>query len=149
MRNDSGFTVVELLIVVTIIGLLALVSYPTLRTFRENLVVHKAAGLLVADITTARSQAIKRNENISLVADVGTQSYEIRSADGTVVGGRVFDSDNNLQLNYMAVTNAGDSLTFNSRGLLTSALGRIDLSNGEDTLGVIVNLVGTARIIEN
>lgn len=149
MRNSPGFTVVELLIVVTIIGFVALVSYPSFRTFRDKATVHRAAELMIADITRTRSQAIKRNENISLVADVNTQSYEIRSVAGVLLGGRVFDADNDLALSYMDIANVGDSLTFNSRGLLTSALGRVALSNGRDTVGVIVNMVGTTRMVTN
>jgi len=149
VRESSGFSIIELLIAVTIIGFLAMVSYPSLRAFRANAVVHRAAAVLLGDITTTRTQAIKRHENVSLVADTASRSYLIRAADGTVVGGRVFDSGSDLSLSYMSVSNAGDSLTFNSRGLLTSALGIIDMSTGEDTVRVILNLVGTARILDN
>jgi len=58
---QSGFTVIELLIVLSIGAILALVAVPSLRDTLNNTRQSSALGLLITDLNLARGEAIKRN----------------------------------------------------------------------------------------
>lgn len=63
-RRQHGFTVIELLIVVTIGALLAMVAIPSMRDVLNNTRQSSALGLLVSDLNLARGEAIKRNARV-------------------------------------------------------------------------------------
>lgn len=58
---QRGVTIVELLIVITIGGILAAIAVPSFRDVLNNQRQSSAMGLLVSDVNQARGEAIKRN----------------------------------------------------------------------------------------
>ncbi len=71
---QRGFTIIELLIVITIGGILALVAVPTLRDTLNNTRQSSALALIVSDLNQARGEAIKRNRRVLMC---------VRNAAGT------------------------------------------------------------------
>jgi type IV fimbrial biogenesis protein FimT len=70
MRTHDGFTLVELLIVVTLIGILASIAAPS---FNETILSQRVKSTsfdLIASLSYARSEAIKRNNSVT-IAPVG------------------------------------------------------------------------------
>lgn len=66
----TGFTLIELMIVVVIAAILASLAAPSFITLIENQRIRAASGELYMSLARARSEAIKRNTDITL-APVG------------------------------------------------------------------------------
>lgn len=145
--DASGFTIIELLIAIVMTGVLLALVYGGYRQFNEATVVKKAAGLLGADVALARSYAIQRRSNVSLVADETARGYAIRDTSGVVLAQRSFDRTSSLPLDRLDVKADGDSLTFNSRGLLASGAGiELDVGRGDRDRTVSVNALGRYQV---
>jgi prepilin-type N-terminal cleavage/methylation domain-containing protein len=149
-RNcQRGFTLVELLISMTILSIVALMSNTAFRNFRQRTILNRAAQVVAADAAMTRTYAIRGRGNVSLVADESTQSYMIRDAAGTVLKRRQFDGDSDLSIDTIDIRLAGDSLTFNARGMLVTAFALIDVGSDSGSKTVQVNGLGRHRIINN
>lgn len=65
-RFSLGFTLTELLIVVLILGILSSMALPSMLSLVEGQRVKSASFEIFAALTFARSEAIKRNSNVTL-----------------------------------------------------------------------------------
>jgi type IV fimbrial biogenesis protein FimT len=73
MKGALGFTLVELMIALTVLGILAAAALPSMTTFVKGQRVKAAVSDVYASLIFARSEAIKRNQRVVLCA----------SSDGT------------------------------------------------------------------
>lgn len=73
---SGGFTMIEIVIVVVIIGIAALAAIPMMSS-AASLQIRSAANMIAADMEYARSMAISRGQNYSVVFDKNTESYSI------------------------------------------------------------------------
>ena len=149
VRND-GFTLVEMLIALTLISLALAIGASALRGYRETTIARRAASIIAGDLAVTRSAAIKLRRNVSLVAREDSLSYIIRPEGGSALRPpRLFGTEAELSLNSLNVRLPGDSLTFNSRGILISAgERRIDVGQSSRFLSIEFNLLGRTRISE-
>lgn len=69
--REQGFSVVELMVVVTIIGILAAVAAPSFREATAASRVKTLSSDIHLSLIRARSEAIKRNTNITVSAPSG------------------------------------------------------------------------------
>lgn len=65
MMKQHGFTLLETMVVVSIITILALVAGPNLSTWLDNIRIRSAADAMQEGLQAARAEAIKRNQNIT------------------------------------------------------------------------------------
>ena len=70
-RGEAGFTAAEILVVLTIVGILAAIAIPSMSQMLAAQAVRNAAYDLNADLTYARSEAISRGTNVALRATSG------------------------------------------------------------------------------
>ena len=85
MRGQSGVTLMEALIVVTIIGILAAFGFPAMTKFLQTQAVRSASYDLFADLVFARSEAISRGTTVSIIGNSTTdwkQGWVIRENGG-------------------------------------------------------------------
>jgi type IV fimbrial biogenesis protein FimT len=66
-RNQRGFTLIEAMVVVAILGLLVVIAAPSLSAYTENSKVRGVAESFVASAQKARLEAIRTNQNAQLV----------------------------------------------------------------------------------
>lgn len=79
-----GFTLVELLIVIVIISIAALTAIPMMSS-AAGMQIRSAANMLAADLEYAKSMAISRAQNFSVIFDVSAESYRIEDQYGNVL----------------------------------------------------------------
>ena len=111
----SGFTVVELLIAMAVMGVFAALAAPALTTFISAQQVRAASTDLHASLQSARSQAITRNGPVNVTPAEGdwARGWTITDDTGAVL---------RRQSGYPRVTLRGPArVTFDADGRLTAA----------------------------
>jgi len=86
-KIESGFTLPELLIVMAVAGILAAIAVPSFRSLTESQQIKNASFELFSNLSLARSEAIKRNADVTiapLVAGDWGQGWAITSTAGTI-----------------------------------------------------------------
>ncbi|MCA1795022.1 MAG: GspH/FimT family pseudopilin [Desulfobacteraceae bacterium] len=169
-ENNSGFTLVELIVVIGILGILSAVSLPALINPEHK--ARKAARELMGDMQQTRMSAIKENKKWAIVFDPANNRYLICSDKGSdgvwsatadnVVKKTVRFADSAAGVKYGggdAVTDATDDmdpfpadfvsyspnvLTFNSRG--TCSAGYVYLTYGNVSYAIGTLSTGLIRI---
>ena len=120
-RRTSGFTLLELLAVVTIAGLLLAVAVPGMRAFIQNGRMTGAANDLVHALQTARSEAIKRRRNVVVCTSADPLEAEPDCDDEAAVNGWFVFVDNNADgvrdaASVVDVDGDGDELDEDTNG---------------------------------
>ncbi len=98
MRKLTGFTLMELLITITIAAILAAVAAPSFARLIRDTRLTTSANNLVSVLNLARSEAAKRGTNVFVQADSGTTAW----GDGWTVL---------VDTNGSTVPDAGDQVT--------------------------------------
>jgi len=80
----KAFTLIELIVVMVIIAIAAVLAVPMISS-AADVQVRSAANMIAADLEYAKSMAISRQQNHSVVFDTANESYEVRDASGTVI----------------------------------------------------------------
>ena len=116
-RNQAGFTVTELMVVVAIVGIIAAIAAPDMAEMVRRQRVKTASFDVFAGLTMARSEAIKRNITVQVTPNNGDW----------VNGFKVTDANDRLvrdQQGWDRMTMAGPNFVrFNSAGRLSSGGG--------------------------
>jgi len=84
-RRSVGFSLVELILVVTAISVLALIAFPRFANAKSRSVVEGAAHRMKADIERAQVFARAASRSVRLEVDTGSSSYTVtglRPLDG-------------------------------------------------------------------
>jgi type IV fimbrial biogenesis protein FimT len=66
MNKQKGFTVIELMVTVAIVAILAAVAVPSMRDFLRRARASTMANEMLTAFTLARSEAIRRNGNVTI-----------------------------------------------------------------------------------
>lgn len=82
--TKKAFTLIELIVVMVIIAIAAVLAVPMMSS-AADVQVRSAANMIAADLEYAKSMAISRQQNHSVVFDTANESYEVRDASGTVI----------------------------------------------------------------
>jgi len=79
----NGFTIIEILIVVVIIGIAALIAVPMMSS-AASMQIRAAANIVAADLEYAKSMAISRGQNYSVIFEKNNERYSIKK-NGSVI----------------------------------------------------------------
>ncbi|HEV7619871.1 MAG TPA: GspH/FimT family pseudopilin [Burkholderiaceae bacterium] len=80
-RNAAGFTLIELMVTVSIVAILAVIAGPSLSSLIATQRIKAVAADLYVALSKARSEALKRNVNVKLqpkTANTWEAGWEIR-----------------------------------------------------------------------
>jgi len=165
-RNQKAYTLLELLMTLTIMTFLLLVALPNLATFIDKRQLESNVELLLLSIKAAKVSAIKHNSHIIICRKIrrltncaGNSNKGKKDWSG---GWLVFD-DQNLDLQYqteellineinlpqshcLMIWNRGDYLSFQQFGVIQGGrAGSFKLSCDEQHTQLIINWVGRVR----
>jgi type IV fimbrial biogenesis protein FimT len=119
IRRASGFTLMELIYVVTIVGVLAAIAVPTFGGVMANARVKGAASDLHLALLTARSEAVRLDNSVQVRKLAGggwEKGWEVVDAGGNVLESRVAPAGVTI------TTAAPASLTYRRSGRLDANL---------------------------
>lgn len=95
-QKQLGFTAIELMVVVSIVAVLAALAAPSFAPTIERFRVRQAVEEMTATLYFARSEAIKRGGNITVIkTDLSSDCPQATSATEWGCGWRVFVDTNN------------------------------------------------------
>lgn len=97
-RFSAGLTLIELIVVLLVIGILAGISIPNFQPFILNQRISSNTNDLVADLSIARSEAVKRAAPVtvckSLNPGAGAPACNVTPADAWTTGRLIFVDTN-------------------------------------------------------
>jgi prepilin-type N-terminal cleavage/methylation domain-containing protein len=130
--NAFGFSLMELIVVMALMGIVLGIAAPSFMAWRANLYFRQAANGFVANIRTARSAAISTNRESILVIDTVNNKYRLKQ------GNRAFGSSSLVDLPRLS----GD-INVPSNVIITSTLTNVIFSPN----GTISGLGGTSGFV--
>jgi type IV fimbrial biogenesis protein FimT len=121
-RRQRGFTIVEVIVVVTILGILAAMAAPNMIDMIRKQRVKSAAFDVFSSLNLARSEAIKRNRTVQMRANGSdwSRGWEIADANGNVIKNQQGWDDITL--------NGPGAITFTATGRVSSGVTQFNLT---------------------
>jgi prepilin-type N-terminal cleavage/methylation domain-containing protein len=153
MRKDSGFTLIELMVVIAIIAILSAIAIPSYFQWLPRHRVGSAARTVMSTLEFARINAIKTNADVTVIFDWANERLTVESG-ATTLRTRQMPSDvdlQNIDLVGILVTingHEGTPVAFNGHGF-SSQSGQVRVENSTNaTLRRSINLTlgGNASI---
>jgi type II secretion system protein H len=143
MRDKSGFTLVELLVVIAVIAVVSAVMVPSIISWRNGAKLRGAAGNLKGDLEMAKVNAIKHNNFVAV--KFNGNAYEVfvdKSDDG--------DRDADEQLLKTRSLPAGVAFDFShSEWTFTSNVAKFNgRGTADNGTAVLTNVQGQERHIK-
>ncbi len=151
MRTEQGFTLVELLITVAVLGILTALAVPSFREMMDRNAVTTTANDLLSSILLARSEAVKREQPVIFSGNAGFTTWQVAAdtdGDGT---GDVTLLQHNRESNHVGIAaNNSTTITFNTRGRanLTANSDYFTISKNDATRWVCFSATGRPRVQE-
>ena len=147
MQKESGFTLVELMIVISVASALMLVATFSYLSLRPSLRLNGVTRQMLGDLMTARMKSVNQNNEFK-VFFLNTTEYKILDDDdndGTDDMGE-WSETKDIQDNYPGVTlSATSDPIFSPRGTANAGT-TITLTNTNGTKTVSVSMTGRVKI---
>lgn len=135
MNGHKGFSLVELMVVISILGILMAISVPGVLEWRRNAVYKEAAQLAASALRQARGQAINLNQRVKVEFNLDNNTTKIGAntpvpfGDGIEIKGITASADD-LDLNNCNVVSGSVSINFNPNGSIDEDRAYVCISNG-------------------
>lgn len=147
MKNESGFTIMEMMVVIAIIAILAGITIPNMISWRANHQLNGTAREILSLLNNARIAAIKNNATVTVSYDAGTRTIQaVYTNRATGNPGPTITTELKPGVTIAGSTFPSNTVSFNSRGIPSNA-GTITLTgSGGNPLRVTMASTGVTRI---
>jgi len=136
LRNTKGFTLIEMISVILIVGILGAVAVPMFST--ATIDISMAGNTIQGDIQYTQELAMTRNQNVSIILNTGT-TYDVPTDPGGV-----YPQETRKFPSGISITTGG-TIEFNGFGEKVGGTQAIILSSGEGTVTITVEQI-TGRV---
>lgn len=138
MLHKKGYTVIEMILVITIIGILATVSLPIYKKSLAHYRHSSALRMIAADIRLIQQQSITKNQSYGLV---------FNNIDYSLVRGENLESRELPEGNHIIGTDFEDnSLSFNPSGEPSKGGGTIIIGDASGNKSSVVVTPATGKV---
>lgn len=165
MKKNSGFTLLELIITLTLISVVTAFAIPSMTSFTKNDRLVTNINSMVGHLAYARSEAVKRSQQVSICVSNNTDTPAPSCTGGGWEDGWIvyIDADANNSFdageevikahgpftgnNAVTINNVGTQVIYDNRGYLASNTGSLllcDDRNGPH--GKTINFSMTGRV---
>ncbi|MEN6487629.1 MAG: GspH/FimT family pseudopilin [Smithella sp.] len=149
MKTNKGFSLVELIIVIAIIGILASISSFAWQRHVDNTNLRTAANDVISDFQNCKIKATSENRNYQISFITGTNSSYTISAPATDTHAAVsitkLPTAHGAGIKITSATYSANIITFQARGIGTS--GTIVMANSRASNATITtNITGRAYV---
>jgi len=144
-RNKKrGFSLIELIIVIAILGvLLGIASYSWSR-YRENANLRSAVREIIADLELAKEKAKGENKTYEVTFTEGSPNYSI-SVEGLTTTKSLSSFGSGILVESTSFNQ--EKVSFLPRGTLATNTGRIIVKNGRNSQATItINITGRVYV---
>lgn len=142
-KNETGFTLIELVITIVLAGIITVIAVPSFQTLIKNNRISTSANTFMTALNLARSEAIKRASTIVLSSDSGTTSWE---SGWKIKQGATTIRDYDKLGPGTVLTATANTITFDSRGGLSGvssfSFNLCDDRTGEKGIAITLNVTG-------
>lgn len=143
VAGRSGYTLIELITVVVLVGVVYALAAPRLTGYMSNQKVQRAMDRMASDVGFARIQAVREGQPVQLIL-TGYRTYDVKVLDGTAAGKIVRNTDLGMA-SGVTLGPSGSSVTFDSRGLLTAGSATFTATRGSYTAQITITPIGRVR----
>ena len=126
-----GYTVLELVIVITIAGFVMMIAVPRGRAALDRIAVDAASGDIISTLATARTYALAGRSPVSVEVDSVSGVLRVKRGDEVLL------TRNVGQAHGVRLSKSRDSLTYDGRGL----------GRGAANLSIVVRLRAAAETV--
>lgn len=140
-----GFTMLEILVVVAIVGIIATMVGPAMSRIVRHQRVNRAATVIASDLQNAFAVAARQREPVRIQADAPSRSYQfVDRKSGAVLRIRTFYGDTSeYRLDKLVFDNPTIDVFPNG---VSSVPVKIDLANGDYAKQITVSTAGFVRV---
>ena len=145
-RPAAGFSLIELLIVIAILGVLISIALPNMVAARRGYQIHTAGQVVTTRLGQARMEALRRNRQIDVVLDAAARSLTIvfvqGGADVTIDGPEFMPSG----VIFDAAGTPNMRLTFDSLGRPLNPPQTVTLRHSLSNQRRVITILPTGRL---
>lgn len=148
MRNNSGFTLTELMVTIAVVAILASLAIPNFVAWLPNYRLQSGAEEIQSTLQLARITAIKQNATVTVAFDTANETYQASFLKSGVV--QIFRSGRmpaGIDI-FSAVFGGGAFVQFDSQGTaINNTDGSAQVINDSGRMKTIrVSITGNSRI---